>query len=93
MLRGLKSYLLYSFGFFLVLEIMIAAAIYWWPTFEDNAQNIINIASRIPVLGGLATTVKEKGVSAYVVRPAVLQGLRRPRHRGLRSLRRSRRGR
>lgn len=66
MLRGLKSYLLYSLGFFLVLEIMIAAAIYWWPTFEDNAQNIINIASRIPVLGGLATTVKEKGVSAYV---------------------------
>ena len=66
MLRGLKSYLLYSFGFFLVLETAIAAAIYWWPTFEDNAQNIINIASRIPVLGGLATTVKEKGVSAYV---------------------------
>lgn len=66
MLRSFKSTLLYSAGFFVVLEIMIAAAIYWWPTFEENSQSIINIASRIPVLGGLATTVKEKGVGAYV---------------------------
>lgn len=66
MIRGWKGYLVYAAGFLVVLEIMIGAAIYWWPTFVDNIQNVKKLAAPIPMLKDLANLVDDKGIPAYV---------------------------
>ncbi|MFT5733136.1 MAG: ABC-2 type transport system permease protein [Planctomycetota bacterium] len=67
MIRGLKGYALYGFGFFLVIEMMLAAAIYWWPNFMENISSIKMIASPVPMLKQLVDQVDRGGVAGYVV--------------------------
>lgn len=64
--REFKSILWRSTGFFLVLEMMIAAAIIWWPSFAENMTTIRNLASPIPMLRDMVDTLEEGGISAYV---------------------------
>ena len=67
MIRGWKGYVLYGFGFLLVLEMMLAAAIYWWPSFAENIGKYKVIASPIPMLKQLVDQVDRGGVAGYVV--------------------------
>lgn len=67
MIRGIKGYVLYGLGFFIVLELMLFAAIYYWPTFIENFSAISKLASPIPMLRDLAGVVKDEGIPAYVI--------------------------
>ncbi|MDG1983848.1 MAG: ABC transporter permease subunit [Planctomycetota bacterium] len=67
MFRGARGYLLYGLGFFVVLEIMLVAAVYWWPTFEQNLPSIKAIAAPIKMLSSLVDQVDQFGVSGYIV--------------------------
>ena len=67
MFRGARGYLVYGFGFFVVLEIMLVAAIYWWPTFEQNIGSIKTLAAPIAMLSDLVDQVDQFGVSGYIV--------------------------
>lgn len=66
MLRGIRSYIIYSLGFFIVLELMLAGAIYWWPTFAENVGLIAKLMKPLPIVSDLTTMVADKGVTAYV---------------------------
>ncbi|MEM1448570.1 MAG: ABC transporter permease subunit [Planctomycetota bacterium] len=67
MVRGLRGYALYGFGFFLVLEIMLGAAIYWWPSFEENIESLKTFATPLPMLTEMLDQIDRGGVAAYVV--------------------------
>lgn len=67
MFRGARGYLIYGLGFFVVLEIMLVAAVYWWPTFEENLPSIKAIAAPIKILSSLVDQVDQFGVSGYIV--------------------------
>ncbi|MEM9381699.1 MAG: ABC transporter permease subunit [Planctomycetota bacterium] len=67
MVRGLRGYALYGLGFFLVLEIMLGAAIYWWPSFEENIESLKTFATPLPMLGEMLDQIDRGGVAAYVV--------------------------
>lgn len=67
MFRGVRGYVVYGFGFFVVLEIMLVAAIYWWPTFEENIGSIKALAAPIAMLSDLVDQVDQFGVSGYIV--------------------------
>ncbi len=67
MIRGLRGYALYGFGFFVVLEMMLAAAIYWWPNFMENIGGIKALAAPVPMLKELVDQVDKGGVAGYVV--------------------------
>lgn len=66
MIRGARGYFLYGLGFFVVLELMIAAAIYWWPSFEDNIDGLKAFATPLPMLGAMLDEMDRGGVAAYV---------------------------
>ena len=65
--REIRSYLGRSLALFVVLELMLVAAILWWPQFAANVDSIKNMATPIPVLAGMVDQLKEGGVSAYVI--------------------------
>ena len=67
MFRGARGYLIYGLGFFVVLEIMLVAAVYWWPTFEENLPSIKAIAAPIRSWSSLVDQVDQFGVSGYIV--------------------------
>ena len=64
--RSLKSYIAYSLGFFIVLELLLAAAILYWPEFVKNFDNIVALTSFLKPVRDLAMLAKEEGVPAYV---------------------------
>jgi len=65
--REAKSYLFRSLGFFLVLEAMLAAAIFWWPSFVENVATLKKLAAPMPMLQDMVNQLEEGGVAAYVV--------------------------
>lgn len=67
MFKGTRGYITYGLGFFVVLEIMLVAAVYWWPTFEENLPSIKAIAAPIQMLSDLVDQVDQFGVSGYIV--------------------------
>ena len=67
MIRGIRGYALYGFGFFIGLELMLAAAIYCWPNFMENIGGIKALAAPIPMLKSLVEQVDKGGVAGYVV--------------------------
>ena len=67
MKRESWTYFLRSFGFFFVLEVMLAAAILWWPSFAKNVGAILDLAKPLPALRQLTDTVSQEGVLGYVV--------------------------
>lgn len=66
MRHELRSYAWKTLGYFLVLEFLIAAAIVFWPSFEENVDAL---RSFIPTAEGqkMFDAIAESGVSAYVV--------------------------
>ena len=67
MLREFKGYAAFGLGFFVVLELMLVAAVYFWPTFEENIEAIRNMASAVTMLSQLVGQIDQFGVTGYVV--------------------------
>ena len=74
MLRGVRAYVLFAAGYFLVLELLLVAAIYWWPTFAENVGTIAKLMKPLPIVSDMTTMVADKGVSAYVVAQHFFKG-------------------
>ena len=66
MLRTVRGYVLYCLGVTLVLAIMIAGAIYWWPSFSENVAKLKVFASPMPMLGDMLDQIEQGGIAAYV---------------------------
>ena len=67
MLRSFRSYLVYGTGLFVVLEIMLFAAVWYWPEFMENIGSIFKLAKFSPILSQQVTAIEEGGVVAYIV--------------------------
>ncbi len=67
MIRGMRGYALYGFGFFIVLELMLAATSKWRPNFMENLSSIKAITAPMPILTKLVNQVDKGGVAGYVV--------------------------
>lgn len=52
---------------FLILEALLALAIYWWPSFEENSTALKPLFGQIPVLLDQFQLIESAGVHAYVV--------------------------
>ncbi|MFT5049379.1 MAG: ABC-2 type transport system permease protein [Chlamydiales bacterium] len=64
--REFKSVIWRSLGFLVMLEMMVAAAIIWWPSFAENMSTIKSLASPIPMLRDMVNSLEAGGISAYV---------------------------
>lgn len=62
--RTIRSYLLPALGYFVVLELMLFAAIWYWPDFRENVSTFRNMAPA--ALRGLVDAFGSGGVSSYV---------------------------
>jgi len=58
--------LAYSLGYFVILEAMLAAAILYWPEFEQKSGAIRILMSSFPVAGELLDLIEQAGVYGYV---------------------------
>ena len=67
MFRNLKGYVVFGLGFFVVLELMLVAAVYFWPTFEENIEAIRSMASVLTGLGQIISQIDQFGVTGYIV--------------------------
>lgn len=67
MLRSARSYLIYGLGLLVVLEIMLFAAIWYWPEFMENIGSVMKLAKFSPILSEQVTAIERGGVVAYVV--------------------------
>ncbi|MEZ6015233.1 MAG: ABC transporter permease subunit [Planctomycetota bacterium] len=67
MLRTVKGYVLYGLGLFIVLALMAAGAVYWWPSFSENVTKLKVFASPMPMLGDMLNQIEKGGVAAYLV--------------------------
>ena len=57
---------LYSLGEFIILELMLVAAILYWPNFEANVDNLRALAAPIPALSDLIDTIEDTGILGYI---------------------------
>jgi len=62
--RTVRSYLLPALGYFVVLQLMLIAAIYYWPDFRENVGTFRKMAPA--ALKGLVDAFGSGGVSSYV---------------------------
>jgi len=74
MSREIRNYLARSLGFFVVLELMLVAAIIWWPSFAENVGALKRLAAPVPMLGDMLTSIEKIGVSAYVTAQHYFKG-------------------
>lgn len=63
--RTLRSYLWPALGFFIVLEVMTAAAILFWPNFEESIDSIRGMVP-LASLRDMVDSIAQGGVAAYV---------------------------
>jgi hypothetical protein len=63
--RTLRSYLLPTLAYFLLLEAMLAAALLYWPNFEENVGALKAMAP-IDLLKEMVDTLAQGGIEAYV---------------------------
>ncbi len=57
---------LFALAFFVLLELMLVAAILYWPNFEENLGAIRAMAAPLPALGELVDTIEETGAFGYI---------------------------
>ena len=66
MLRELRSVLWRALGYAVVLEVMLAAAVLYWPKFRDNVPAILRLVPG-KVMGGLVASMASRGADGYVI--------------------------
>ncbi|GEM_PF-569465 len=72
--RDARNYLVYGIALFVVLEALLAAAIFWWPSFEENTGALKLLAAPIPMLAEQLNLIDAVGVPAYVVAQHFFKG-------------------
>ena len=72
--RNVRNALFTGLGYFIALELMLVAAILFWPNFEENTGALKVLASPLPVLREMFTDLEQKGVSAYVLSQHFFKG-------------------
>ena len=73
MRRLLRGTATYAFAYFVILELMIAAAVLYWPYFEDNIDKLKSLAP-IPILKTMIGELEDGGVIGYVVGQQFFKG-------------------
>jgi len=66
MKRLLRSTWPAALAYFILLELMLAAAILYWPNFEENV-GLLKAMAPIDMLKDMVDTLAEEGIEAYVV--------------------------
>ena len=61
-----KHLVLYSLGELVILELMLVAAILYWPNFEANVDNLRALAAPIPSLSDVIDSIEDAGVLGYI---------------------------
>lgn len=64
--RTLRAYLLPTLAYFLLLEAMLAAALLYWPNFQENVDQLKAMAP-IDMLKDMVDQLAQGGIEAYVV--------------------------
>ena len=74
--RQARGALFSTAGYFVVLELMLIAAILYWPQFRENTATLKVFAAPVPVLSDMVSQLEEKGVMAYVIGQHFFKGCR-----------------
>ena len=72
--RNVRNAIFTGLGYFVALELMLVAAILFWPNFEENTGALKVLASPLPVLREMFTELEQKGISAYVLSQHFFKG-------------------
>ena len=70
LLLGLGTYM---FAYFVIMELMLVAAVLYWPNFADNVE-ALRLMAPIPVLKDLVDTLEDTGVIGYVTGQQFFKG-------------------
>ena len=62
----LSGLFLYSVAFFVILELMLVAAILYWPSFSENIGAVRTLIGGIPAVGDLLDELEDAGVFGYI---------------------------
>ena len=62
----LSGLFLYSVAFFVILELMLVAAILYWPSFSENIGAVRALIGGIPAVGDLLDELEDAGVFGYI---------------------------
>ena len=65
--REVRGYAAAGLLLFVVLEVLLGLAIYWWPSFEEHSTALKPLFGQIPVLLDQFQLIESAGVHAYVV--------------------------
>lgn len=65
--RQHKSGLFATLGYLVALELMLIAAILYWPSFRDNVPALRIFSKPIPMLGEMIDEIEQFGSTAYVL--------------------------
>jgi ABC-type transport system involved in multi-copper enzyme maturation permease subunit len=57
----------FAFAYAILLEVMLAAAVLFWPEFLEMLPKLRSVTSAIPFAGEMLGKVEEQGLSAYVL--------------------------
>ncbi|MEW6072606.1 MAG: ABC transporter permease [Planctomycetota bacterium] len=66
MRRHLGSLPIQVLAYFTLLELMLVAAILYWPNFRDNIDSLRALSGPIPALQDMLTQLEETGVVGYI---------------------------
>ncbi len=63
----LRGFVLFGLAYFVLLELMLAAAILYWPNFAENLSALRSMAASIPVAGEFLDQVEVTGALGYII--------------------------
>jgi ABC-type transport system involved in multi-copper enzyme maturation permease subunit len=72
--RQTKSAVFATLGYTAALELMLAAAILYWPAFRENTGALKALAGPIPMLKDMIVQLEDKGSVAYVLSQHFFKG-------------------
>ncbi|MDF1800483.1 MAG: ABC transporter permease subunit [Planctomycetota bacterium] len=65
--RQTRAALFATLGYFVALELMLVAAILYWPSFRDNVGALRVLTKPIPMLNDMINEIEDLGAIAYVL--------------------------
>ena len=65
-MRRLGGLPFHALGYFVLLELMLVAAILYWPDFQSNIGALRTLSAPIPALQDMLTQIEETGIFGYV---------------------------
>ncbi|MFT7668925.1 MAG: ABC-2 type transport system permease protein [Planctomycetota bacterium] len=64
--RSLRAYFLPALAYYILLQVMLTAALLYWPNFEENV-GALKVLAPIDMLKDMVDTLAQGGIEAYVV--------------------------